>query len=456
MKKITLILALIASCLTYGQSSCATAVAVNTVGTNTVSAYGTEIATTCTGNSDATGSAWYSYTATATGVLNLSSDLPANNNNDTRVNVYTGTCLNLTCAGGSDDVSYPANLATNANINVTAGTTYFIAWDNRWSTTVPFSFTASFTPVTGPPNAVSTPSPVDMATNVAIDPADNNADGSPDNSVPLSWVPDTTGSPATEYDIYYGTDPTMLNNLTAATTYTATSVSITGNLYATTYYWQIVAINGSGSSTSNPIWSFTTAAASGTAPSNATTPTPTDGATMVVIDTADADADGSPDNAVDIAWVQDATGQQPNAYTIRLGDSPTTLQTLTTTFTGMAARFVNQSAGTTYYWQVVPTNNGVEAVNQPIWSYTTAGTASVEDDSINFFTISPNPANSIINIITDENINSVDLYNALGQKVLEDITIINNQINITDVHSGIYFLRATSNLGVQTVQIIKN
>ncbi|MEP0676557.1 MAG: RNA-binding protein, partial [Nonlabens ulvanivorans] len=99
MKKITLILALIASCLTYGQSSCATAVAVNTVGTNTVSAYGTEIATTCTGNSDATGSAWYSYTATATGVLNLSSDLPANNNNDTRVNVYTGTCLNLTCAG---------------------------------------------------------------------------------------------------------------------------------------------------------------------------------------------------------------------------------------------------------------------------------------------------------------------------------------------------------------------
>ncbi|MEP6107852.1 T9SS type A sorting domain-containing protein, partial [Nonlabens ulvanivorans] len=167
-------------------------------------------------------------------------------------------------------------------------------------------------------------------------------------------------------------------------------------------------------------------------------------------------ADGSPDNAVDIAWVQDATGQQPNAYTIRLGDSPTTLQTLTTTFTGMAARFVNQSAGTTYYWQVVPTNNGVEAVNQPIWSYTTAGTASVEDDSINFFTISPNPANSIINIITDENINSVDLYNALGQKVLEDITIINNQINITDVHSGIYFLRATSNLGVQTVQIIKN
>ncbi|GAK99129.1 hypothetical protein JCM19314_3160 [Nonlabens ulvanivorans] len=295
-----------------------------------------------------------------------------------------------------------------------------------------------------------------MATNVAIDPADNNADGSPDNSVPLSWVPDTTGSPATEYDIYYGTDPTMLNNLTAATTYTATSVSITGNLYATTYYWQIVAINGSGSSTSNPIWSFTTAAASGTAPSNATTPTPTDGATMVVIDTADADADGSPDNAVDIAWVQDATGQQPNAYTIRLGDSPTTLQTLTTTFTGMAARFVNQSAGTTYYWQVVPTNNGVEAVNQPIWSYTTAGTASVEDDSINFFTISPNPANSIINIITDENINSVDLYNALGQKVLEDITIINNQINITDVHSGIYFLRATSNLGVQTVQIIKN
>lgn len=458
MKKITLFLALIASAYTFGQSTCATAAAVNTAAVNTVTAYGTDVAVTCTGNGNGTGSAWYTYTAPSDGVLNLNSDLAGNANNDTRVNVYTGTCgvATLTCAGGGDDVSYPANLATDVNISVSAGVTYYIAWDNRWSTTVPFDFTATFTAISSPPNPVSTPSPVDMATNVLIDTADNNMDGAADNSILFSWVADPNGPIATEYDFFYGTDPMMLNNLTATSPFAGTSITITGNQFATTYYWQIVAINGSGSSTNNPIWSFTSETPTGTPPSNAITPTPTDGETMVVIDATDVDMDGSPDNSVNISWVQDTSGQQPDAYTIRLGDSPTTLQTLTTTFTATAARLLNQDMGTTYFWQIVPTNNGVEAMNQPIWSYTTEGTASIDENAIDFFTVSPNPSNSIINIDSEQTIESVYLYNALGQQVLENVQMINNQIDISSVNAGVYFLKATSSLGSQTVQIIKN
>ncbi|WP_438962513.1 hypothetical protein, partial [Nonlabens sp.] len=85
MKKITFLLALIASSISFAQTTCAGAPALSTTGVNTVTAFGTEVSATCSGNGDGTGTAWYTYTATGDGVLNLSSDIASNNNADTRV-----------------------------------------------------------------------------------------------------------------------------------------------------------------------------------------------------------------------------------------------------------------------------------------------------------------------------------------------------------------------------------
>lgn len=154
MKKITLLMfSLLAGITMHAQSTCATATAVSTTTNNTVAAYGTEVSTQCGGNianGSATGSAWYTYTATATGTLNISTNLTANNNTDTRINVYTGTCSTLTCYADSDDVNYAGNnYTTNLTFNVSAGTTYYIAWDNKWSANS-FIFTATFIPVACP------------------------------------------------------------------------------------------------------------------------------------------------------------------------------------------------------------------------------------------------------------------------------------------------------------------
>lgn len=457
MKKITILTLLLLSAIGFSQSDCSNALPISLTSNNTVTAYGTTVATPdCTGyTAQSTGSAWFSYTATANGVLNLSSDLAANNNVDTQVSVYSGSCSSLVCEGFTDDVSYPSNLTSTGSFNVTSGTTYYIAWEDRWSSTVPFDFTASFVPVTGPPNSVTTPTPADMATNVTIDTADNNNDGAADNAVQLTWVPSTTGSPATEYDILYGTDPAALNNLTQATTFTGTSVRITGNNFNTTYYWSIVAINGSGSSTNNPVWSFTTETPSGTPPTNAIGPTPADGAVNVTVDTTDGNNDGNPDNAVDISWMQDPSGQQPTAYTIRLGDSPTTLNDLTTTFTNTAARFLSLTGNTTYYWQVVPTNNGVEALNQPVWSFTTENVASVEDKDANFFTISPNPAQNFLEIESELVINNIEIFNALGQNLMKDVTLNDSTLDISKLNSGFYIIKASSDNGSQSIKFIK-
>jgi hypothetical protein len=357
--------------------------------------------------------------------------------------------------GGNDDIDYTGGIFSSAiNVSVTAGTTYYVAWDNRWSADA-FAFSTTFTAVNAAPNAVTMPTPLDGATGVAVDPADNNMDGTPDNGVALSWTPDPNGAPATEYDILYGDSPTTLQNLTAAATYTNTSVNITGNTYNDLNYWQIIAINSAGS-TPGPIWSFTTETATGSPASNAITPTPADGATNVVIDVADQDLDGLPDNSVSVSWTIGTNGAAPNAATIRLGTDPTALNTLTTSFTGTNARFLQLDGGTQYYWQAVPTNNGSEAANQPIWSFTTDGTASIDDlNGAKLFSVYPSPADTFLNIVSEEIVSDITITNLLGQRVIENATLNNNSVDVSSLTSGIYIISTTIGNRVTSLRFVK-
>lgn len=135
MKKITLFaLALAAFQFNYAQDTCATA-AVVTAGTHTVAAVdGTEIPDPiCAANgTGATAGEWYSFTATVDGIATVTTDLPANAGGDTRLHVYSGACGSLTCVGGNDDVA-TTNYLSEVLWTVATGTTYYIAFDNRWS-----------------------------------------------------------------------------------------------------------------------------------------------------------------------------------------------------------------------------------------------------------------------------------------------------------------------------------
>lgn len=136
---------------TYAQDTCATALPISLTSGNMVGTInGTAITQNCADTSTNLGTAaeWYQFTATATGTLNLNSDIPGNASDDTRVSIYTGTCGALTCVGGNDDIS-ASNYLTNVTINVTSGTVYTIAWDNRWNP-ASFTFNATFTPVACP------------------------------------------------------------------------------------------------------------------------------------------------------------------------------------------------------------------------------------------------------------------------------------------------------------------
>ena len=121
-------------------------------------------------------------------------------------------------------------------------TSYFwqvTAHNAAGATTGPvWSFTTQAAPPP-PPGAPSNPSPVNGAGNVST-------------STTLAW----TATNATSYNVNFGTanPPPTVSTGQSAASYSPSALSS-----STTYFWQIVAVNGSGS-TGGPVWSFTTAA----------------------------------------------------------------------------------------------------------------------------------------------------------------------------------------------------
>lgn len=138
MKKITLLLLGLSSWMTYAQNTCATALPVS-AGSHVVAAVdgATPVNILCGANTtNATLSEWYTYTPTGNYTVTLTTDIAINSGKDTRFNVYTGGCGSLSCHAGDDDGGVIGNgYLSIATFNVTAGTTYWIAFDNRWSAT---------------------------------------------------------------------------------------------------------------------------------------------------------------------------------------------------------------------------------------------------------------------------------------------------------------------------------
>lgn len=115
---------------------------------------------------------WFKYVPSADYSVTISSDLVVNGDKDTRLNVYTGVCGSLVCVAGDDDSGTYGGTNGNsylsvATFNVTAGETYFIVWDDKWSNSSDFDFELTEStslpdpPVTFTQQAVNTPGSYD-------------------------------------------------------------------------------------------------------------------------------------------------------------------------------------------------------------------------------------------------------------------------------------------------------
>ncbi|WP_288984851.1 FG-GAP-like repeat-containing protein [uncultured Flavobacterium sp.] len=188
MKEITLIIALsLIGHFAKAQDTCTSASPITTAGLYIVSAVnGTQVPSPiCANNGAITNGTpageWYTYTPSNNYTVTITTDIVQNTPKvDTRFHVYTGTCASLTCYSGDDDTG--TNYSSIATFNVTANTTYIIAWDNKW-TSSGFTFQLIEAPVVIPPPTpitytTQTVSTVNSTYNICV--ADMNGDGKDD------------------------------------------------------------------------------------------------------------------------------------------------------------------------------------------------------------------------------------------------------------------------------------
>lgn len=133
------------------QNTCNTALPI-TAGLYTADAVdGSEIPNpVCAPNgSGASAGEWYLYTPTENFTVVVSTDLQQNLGKDTRFHVYTGSCGSLVCHAGDDDSG--EGYLSHSEFAVNQGVDYYIAFDNRWSSSG-FDFVLEEHPYVEPPS----------------------------------------------------------------------------------------------------------------------------------------------------------------------------------------------------------------------------------------------------------------------------------------------------------------
>jgi hypothetical protein len=483
-------------------NSCANATAITTNGTLTNTTITGTYANPCWGGTNnqqdpATPllANWYSYTPTANGLLTITSDLVANpGTTDSRLSVFTGTCAALTCYNGADDVNVAGNnFKTTLTIPVASGTTYYIAWDNNWSS-AGFDFSVNFTASDClSPNTLS----VEDFTNITGNSATMTfgaAIGSPANyDIEVGTIGFT---PGTDTGAEFTTSTTSADLTGLSTTNNAgLDVYVRGNCGATQGTWQgpfrlLLAADvpyANGFDTVGDMlngftvgtgWNVVTNAQVGQ--NVAHTPTGFSFTNTSTTAVADAWMFTRPlvleaNEQVTLTFVTrflSSVATENASLVITQGSAATSathtpIQTLTipggqpTVYTPQTVTFTAPAAGV-YYIGFHHTSGTTGAVRSLLVDTiaTTSTILGTNDAIASQFSVFPNPATNVINIANAENIlvNGVEIVDINGRTVksVKFDNVSEAQINISDLASGMYLVNISSDKGTTTKKIVKN
>lgn len=107
--------------------------------------------------------------------------------------------------------------------------------------------------------------------------------------------------------------------------------------------------------------------------------------------------------------------------------------------------------------------NAVEVFNETgnygagfVVNFQAEGTLGINDATLEDVVIYPNPAKNVLNIVNAENA-SIEVFNILGQAIYNKSNIdLNEQVNVSNLTSGAYFVKITDGTSVKTDKFIIN
>ncbi|PKO19145.1 MAG: hypothetical protein CVU39_00920 [Chloroflexi bacterium HGW-Chloroflexi-10] len=196
------------------------------------------------------------------------------------------------------------------------------------------------------PNVPSSPSPATGASDQSV-------------NVNLGWIGGDPNGDNVTYDVYFeagdNTPDIRVSQAQSAASYEPGTLSA-----STTYYWQIIATDPGGKSTTGPVWSFSTINQAPNVPSN---PSPATGASSLALDTNLSWSGGDPDgDAVTYDLYFEAGDNTPDVR-------------VSTAQSGTSYDPGTLSTGTTYYWQIIATDENGKSTASVVWNFSTLNNA---------------------------------------------------------------------------------
>jgi hypothetical protein len=447
---------------------------------------------------------WFKYTPTVSGIITVTSALDVNPvaTADTRLRITTGTSAStLTCAASNDDIDAATNdyRAEVKDLTVTAGTTYYIIWDNYWSS-AGFSFQLTFT-------AQSCFKPTAFTYLAAPTTTEVN----------FGWTAPVSGGAPSGYEIEYGetsfiqgsgttvnvTDPSViLSGLTPSSVYdfyirsrcsaTDTSIWVGPITFNTVFEDTTVPYSESFEASSLPYVGWSKASATGYTGPTWDTYAGTAGSTLI-------------QDGLNAAFVVSSATLATDTWMLSRGiilsaGTPVTISYyvrnyVATPSTNTSSYDLKAGTGKTIADMTIPiaSETGLANVAYEIKEYTftpttdgtyylgfnaknpsnAAGThaffldnlfvdqvLSVKGVDASKFTVYPNPANNILNVSNSVNdmINSVKITDLTGKTVKESNFVAKSsiQMNIADIVAGVYMMTIKTDKGSITKKIVKN
>jgi hypothetical protein len=195
-----------------------------------------------------------------------------------------------------------------------------------------------------PPNNPSDPSPANGTINIDV------------NSI-LSWTCSDPDGDNLTYNVYFGTNsnPPLVSSGQSQNYY---DPSGTMN-YNTDYYWKIIAVDEHGTSTTGPIWSFTTGSEPNNPPNTPSNPSPGNGAVNINLD-------------ISVSWSCSDPDDDEIVYNVYFEANDNTPDVLVSNDQNVNIFNPDKlQLNTTYYWQIIAKDEHGASTIGPVWYFTT-------------------------------------------------------------------------------------
>ena len=105
--------------------------------------------------------------------------------------------------------------------------------------------------------------------------------------------------------------------------------------------------------------------------------------------------------------------------------------------------------------EVLLSVDGSESFSTKSINFCVEGTSESQIETATEMSIFPNPTNGMLNVTSNEEIDSIEIFNSVGTTVVSSKVAGNNSaIDMSNLPNGMYFVRVSTSNGIETVKVV--